>query len=84
MMAGYEITCANKNRIGLLVRIGGTNWSLSLQEALTKLLSQEIRFYLMVNGKPTEVGIRGEGTDAYLALEPDGYPLHRITDLQSC
>jgi hypothetical protein len=84
MITGYEITCANKNRNGLLVRLGGENWSMGIQDAVTKLVSQQIRFYLHVDGKPIEVGIRGDGSDSYLVLEPDGFPLHQIMDLQSC
>ncbi len=83
-MSGYEITCANKNQNGLLTRVGGDNWSLGIQEAMTKLLSQQLRFYVQVDGTPTEVGIRGDGSETYLVLEPNGYPLHQLTSLQSC
>jgi hypothetical protein len=84
MMTGYEITCVNKNRNGLLVRIGGENWSLGIYDAVTKLISQQIRFYIHADGNDIEIGIRGEGSDAYLALEPDGFPVHQLMDLQSC
>jgi hypothetical protein len=43
MMSGLEITCVNKDRRGLIMRIGGENWSISIQDAITKLLSKQVR-----------------------------------------
>jgi hypothetical protein len=83
-MAGYEITCVNKNRSGSLVRIGGDQWSLSVHEAIVNLLSGQLRLSIMIGGQMLEVGIRGDGPDAYLALEPEGFALHDLTDLPSC
>jgi hypothetical protein len=83
-MSGFEITCANKNRSGSIIRVGGEGWSLAVGEAITKLLSQQLRLTVRTDGKMMDVGIRGNGSDAYLAIEPDGFPLHNLADLPSC
>ena len=82
-MSGYEITCANKNFRGLVVRIGGEGWSLGAHEAIVKILSKQIQLIIRIDGKLVQVGVRGEGSEAYLALEPDGFPLHNL-DFPSC
>lgn len=83
-MSGFEITCANKNRSGSIIRVGGEGWSLAIGDAVTKLLSNQIRLTIRADGNMVDVGIRGSGTDAYLAIEPDGFPLHQLADLPSC
>ena len=83
-MSGLEITCVNKDRRGLIMRIGGENWSISIQDAITKLLSKQVRMYVRIDDSFAAVGVRGDGSDTYLALEPDGFPLHKIDGLQSC
>jgi hypothetical protein len=83
-VSGFEITCANKNRSGSIVRVGGVGWSLAIADAITKLLSSQIRLTIRIDGNMADVGIRGNGPDAYLAIEPDGFPLHQLADLPSC
>ena len=83
MITGFEITCLNRNTKGDVVRIGGQGWSLSTHEAIVKLISQQARYNIRVNGDLVQVGVRGEGFDAYLALEPDGFALHNL-DFPSC
>ena len=83
-MSGLEITCVNKDQRGLITRIGGENWSLSIHEAITKLLSEQVRLYIRIEDTFAAVGVRGDGSESYLALEPDGFPLHDIASLQSC
>ena len=82
-MSGFEITCINKNSRGLVVRIGGSGWSLGAHDAIVKVISNQIRFTIRVNGTIVQVGVRGEGFDAYLVLEPDGFPLHNL-NFPSC
>lgn len=82
-MSGFEITCINRNAQGLIVRIGGAGWSLGTHEAIIKLISQQLRLMVMVDGKLVAVGVRGEGFDAFLALEPDGFPLQAVP-IASC
>ncbi|MFP4323285.1 MAG: DUF3892 domain-containing protein [Anaerolineales bacterium] len=82
--AGFEITCVNKNHTGIIVRIGGVGWSLSTQEAIQKLMSQQLRFNLLLGNRYLDVGVRGSGTDAYLVIEPEGYALHDIEQIPSC
>jgi hypothetical protein len=77
-MSGFEITCINKNSRGLVVRIGGSGWSLGAHDAIVKVVSNQIRFSIRANGNLVQVGVRGEGIDAYLVLEPDGFPLHNL------
>ena len=84
MIPGFEIMCANKNQQGIIVRIGGEGWSLEAREAMVKLMSTELRLIMRINNEFVDIGIRGEGFDSYLVLEPDGFPLHALTDLQSC
>lgn len=84
MMTGFEITCANRDQSGMIIRIGGEGWSMSTQDAITKLITQQLRAYVRVESMLTAVGVRGDGSEAYLALEPDGYPLHHLTTLPSC
>jgi hypothetical protein len=84
MLSGYTITCANKNQRGIITRVGGDGWSLDTHQAIVKILSEQIRLIIQIDGKYVEVGIRGEGSDAYLVLEPEGFPLHELPDLPSC
>lgn len=83
-ISGFEITCANKTRAGTIARVGGNGWSLDIRDAIVKILTQQISVYIRTNNQLLQVGVRGEGSDAYLAVEPDGYPLHDLTDLPSC
>ncbi len=83
-MTGFEITCANRNPQGLIVRIGGDGWSLDTHEAIVRVVSSQLQLRIRVNGSSVQVGVRGEGFDSYLALEPDGFPLHSLNDLPSC
>ena len=84
MTSGLEITCINKDQRGLIIRIGGENWSLSIHEAITKLLSEQVRMYIRTDDAFATVGVRGDGAESYLVLEPDGFPLHNVASLQSC
>lgn len=84
MASGFRIMCANKNQQGFIIRVAGSGWTLTAHEAIVKLNNQQLRFNVRVDGKDIDVGVRGEGFDAYLVLEPDGFPLHNLTDLPSC
>lgn len=84
MLAGFEITCANKNYRGIIVRIGGSGWSMDARQAIVKMGNQQLRLNICIDGSYFDVGVRGEGFDAYLALEPDGFPLHSLDGLPSC
>jgi hypothetical protein len=84
MMSGFEITCANKSPGGQVIRVGGEGWSYETHEAIKKILTQQIRLKIRVDEQEMEVGVRGQGTHAYLVVEPDGYPLHDLHDLPSC
>ena len=83
-MSGFEITCVNKDQRGLIIRVGGDGWSMPIQKAITDLISNQLRLYIRANAQFFEVGVRGEGFDSFLALEPDGFPLHDLTGLSSC
>lgn len=83
-MTGFEIACCNRRVDGMIVRIGGAGWSLSVQEAMRQLSAEHIRFYVHVEGRSWDVGIREHGGETYLALEPDGFPLHNLLSLPSC
>jgi uncharacterized protein DUF3892 len=83
-VVGYEITCANRDTSGGLLRVGGEGWTLSTHEAIVKLISQQLRLNIVVDGQFMDVGIRGEGFNAYLVTEPDGVPLHNLISLPSC
>ena len=82
-MSGFEITCINRDSRGLVVRIGGIGWSLGAHDAIVKVISNQIRFSIRVNGELVQVGVRREGFDAYLALEPEGFRLHNL-NFPSC
>jgi len=84
MASGYEVTCANKNQNGTIVRVGGAGWSLSCQEAIHRIIARQLRLYIFIGDEAFTIGIRGEGNNAYLALEPDGRALHTIVELPSC
>lgn len=84
MASGFEITCVNKNPNGMIVRIGGAGWTLSLHEAIVKLTTQEIRLNLLLDDQYVDIGIRGDASDAYLVIEPEGQPLHEVIDLPGC
>ena len=83
-MSGFEITCANKDQRGVIIRIGGEGWSFDAREAVVKIITQQLRFYIRLDDQTCDVGVRGEAFDSYLALEPDGFPLHNVTTLPSC
>lgn len=82
-MSGFEITCTNRNSRGVIVRIGGDGWSLRRHEAIVKIISKQIRLTILMDEGYAEVGVRGEGPDAYLVLEPDGCPLCDL-NIPSC
>ncbi len=82
-MSGFKITCANKNPKGLIVRIGGNGWSLGTREAVVKIMSNQLRLTIHVLEDNVRVGVRGSDLDAYLVLEPEGFPLHNL-DFPSC
>jgi hypothetical protein len=84
MLSGFQITCANKNQQGVIVRIGGDGWSLSTREAILKLMTGQLRLNILLGDERYTIGIRGEGSESYLALEPDGRPLREIDGLRSC
>jgi len=81
---GLEIRCANKNQQGIIVRIGGRNWSMNHTDAIVQLMENELRLHIFIGDTAYDIGVRGDGNDAYLVLEPDGQPLHKIDGLQSC
>jgi len=84
-MSGFQITCANRNLNGTIIRIGGDGWSLSTYDAIMKLMSKQLRLNILIGDTRYDIGVWGEGSDAYLALEPDGRPLlHEIDGLLSC
>ncbi len=84
MASGFEITCANRRADGTIVRIGGQGWSLSVQEAIIKIVIGQLRLNLLLDNTFVAVGVRGDGSNAYLALEPDGRPLSAVDGLPSC
>lgn len=84
MAPGWQITCANKNLNGTIVRIGGDGWSLSRHEAIQKLIGKQISLYIHIGNETYNVGTRGTGTDTYLVLEPDAIPLKEVDGLISC
>lgn len=84
MASGFQITCANKNPNGVIVRVGGQGWSLSIHEAIMKISSQQLRLYICQGDEYFDIGVRGEGTGAYLVLEPNERPLHEVVGLPSC
>ncbi len=84
MSSGFQITCANKNVSGMIVRIGGPGWSMKTHEAIVRIVTRRIRLNILVGDAHYDVGVRGDGVNAFLALEPDGTPLHEIDGLQSC
>ena len=81
---GFQITCANRDTSGGILRVGGEGWTLSIHEAIIKLISQQMRLNILVDGQFKAVGVRGEGFNAYLVTEPDGSPLHNLISLPSC
>jgi hypothetical protein len=84
MASGFEITCANKNPHGVIVRLGGQGWSLSAHEAIVKITTLQLRLHIYLGDECFDIGVRGDGTDAYLVLEPDDKPLHEVEGLPSC
>jgi hypothetical protein len=84
MLSGFTITCANKNQRGIITRVGGAGWSMQARDAIIKVLSEQVRFNIQIEGKFIEIGIRGNGSDAYFVIEPEGFPLHDLPDLPSC
>jgi hypothetical protein len=83
-MSGLEITCVNKRPDGAIVRIGGDNWTLTVHEAIVMMISQRLRLTININDEYYDVGVRGDGFDSYLVLEPDGSPLHEVQTMLSC
>ena len=84
MASGFQITCANKNTNGNIVRIGGPGWSLENHEAIVRIVSRRLRLNIVLDDTLYDVGVRGGGAGAYLVLEPSGRPLREIEALPSC
>jgi hypothetical protein len=84
MPSGFQVTCANKNQQGVIVRVGGPGWSLSHHEAIRKIDSRQLRLYIFIGDVSFDIGVRVMGNDAYLVLEPDGKPLSEVVELRSC
>jgi hypothetical protein len=84
MQSGFEVTCANKNLNGTIVRLGGVGWSLSHHEAIYRLNSRQIRLFITIGDESFDIGVRGEGDASYLVIEPDAKALHEIEGLRSC
>lgn len=83
-MSGYEITCVNKDQRGFIFRVGGSGWSLSLKEAVVKIVTNQIRLHIFWNDEYKEIGVCGEGQDAFLCLADDSTSLHLLEGLPSC
>ena len=84
MNSGFEILCANKNHSGIIVRLSGVGWSLSHREAIYRLNSRQIRLYISIGDESFDIGVRGEGDEAYLVLEPEEKALSDVAGLKSC
>lgn len=84
MATGFQVTCANKNQQGVVVRIGGPGWSLSIQEAIQKITGKHLRLHIFIGDEAFDIGVRGSGNSVYLVLEPDGKPLSEVPELRSC
>ena len=84
MASGLQITCANKNPNGIIVRVGGQGWSLSIHEVILGIISQQLRLHIRRGNEYFDIGVRGDDTSAYLVLEPDGTPLNAVVGLPSC
>lgn len=83
MVSGFQITCANRNANGVIVRVGGQGWSLSIREAIVKISSQQLHLNIRIGNEYFDIGVRGDGTSAYLVLEPDARPLHEVAAIPS-
>jgi hypothetical protein len=84
MTAGFQILCANKNPQGLIMRLGGDGWSLSHHQAIVGLLHKRLRLHIFIGNESFEIGVRGDGMDSYLVLEPNGERLSEVEGLRSC
>lgn len=84
MATGFQVTCANKNQLGVIVRVGGPGWSLSRQEAVQKIDGNQLRLHIFIGDEAFDIGVRGSGNNAYLVLEPDAKPLSEVAELKSC
>lgn len=84
MPSGYQVTCANKNQNGTIVRLGGPGWSLGHHEAIRKILNNQLRLHIYIGNEAFDIGVRREGKVAYLVLEPDAKPLAKVEGLISC
>lgn len=84
MPSGYQITCANKNQNGTIVRVGGPDWALSHYNVIIRIKENQLRFHIFIGDDSFDIGIRGDGCDAYLVLEPEGKALHEVEELKSC
>nr|MBN1230136.1 hypothetical protein [Anaerolineae bacterium] len=76
--------CANKNPNGMIVRVGGMGWSLSISEAVVKIMNQQLRLHILLDNQYHDIGVRSDSSDAYLVLEENERPLHDIDGLPSC
>lgn len=84
MLSGYQITCANKNQNGTIVRVGGQGWSFSHHKAIQKIITKQVTLYISIGNESFYIGVRGEGDDAHLVLEPGGKLLSDVEQLMSC
>jgi hypothetical protein len=84
MPSGFQVTCANKNQHGTIVRVGGPGWSLGHHEAVHRILNHQLRLHIYIGDEVFDIGVRRNDKDAYLVLEPDAKPLDKVEGLSSC
>ena len=83
-MSGFHVTCINRNPAGLIIRIGGADWSMSLAEAISGLVYKRLRLTILIGNEYFDIGLRGQGSNTYLVVEPEGKALAVIEGLYSC
>ena len=81
MVTGFQITCANKNLNGTIVRVGGPGWSLSQREAIQKIIGNELRLHIFIGDDTFEIGVRGEVMTLIWYSNQKQKPFMKLRDL---
>lgn len=81
----YEVTRIDKtdrhNPHERIHRIGGTNWELSQEAAISGILTKKWEFFVSRYGKPVDVIVEYKNNHPYLTTQPDGITQNNLLSL---
>jgi hypothetical protein len=88
-MARFQVTCITKRGSHLdpherIERIGGSNWSLTEDQAIRNIESGTEGYFVSVNGQSVDVVVAQHNGRKYLKTTADGYAPNNLLSLPEC